>query len=788
MWYTLSKFILRQRVVLFVLLLAITAVMGYLSKDTTMDYGLANVIPKDNHRYVDFQQLQQTFGKDGNMLALAVKYDPLFSDDFLKHWETLTDSLNALPGMIEIISLTRGYNFVKNTEEKRFEIVRFPSDSLLAAGDSETIKKEWLDLPFYKDIIYNVDSNATLLLARFDPSISAKKQVKLVDRVLAVTGQFEKTMGVPVHISGLTYIRSYRIKLITRELFVLLIVGVVLLMVILLFLFRSITAVIFPLIVVAFGVVWALGLMALLHYKITILTGIIPNVIVIIGIPNCVYLLTKYHTEFRKHGNKVRALSRVIQRIGFVTFFANLTTAIGFGVFYFTNSQLLKEFGIVAGIMIFLLFTISIICIPVIFSFLPEPQTKHVKHLDRKVLARSLDGFNHFTLHHPKFIFALFGGILIFSAYGMTKLQTRGYMLDDVPKTSKAYKDLKFMERNFTGAMPLEILIDTKKPNGALKSSTLTKIAKAEEEMYKHPLFAKPSSIADGLMFATQAYYNGNPKRYRLPRSGGLAPEMSFVMTYLSGMKVDSNSAQSQLMSRFVDSTKTIARISTRIPDIGSNNLDSLYRELDSIFKPIFPADEYKVTYTGASVVALEGYKFLVNGLLNSVGMAFLLIAGIMAYLFRTVRMLLISLIPNLIPLLLTAGLMGYMHIPLKPSTVLVFSVAFGISVDYTIHFLAKYRQELTRHRWDITKTVSETIQETGVSMVYTSLILFFGFITFTTSNFDGTKYLGLLVSITLVTSLFSNMVLLPSLLLTFDRVPKRRRHLVEQNNDDNDA
>ena len=328
--------------------------------------------------------------------------------------------------------------------------------------------------------------------------------------------------------------------------------------------------------------------------------------------------------------------------------------------------------------------------------------------------------------------------------------------------------------------MPLEILVDTKERNGAMKPANLQKIAEVQDSMLKHPLFGKPMSLVDGLKFATQAYYNGNPERYRLPRSGGLAPEITFIMTYLQNMdKEVAQTNQGEVTSSFMDSTRSIARISVQIPDIGSDRLNELKNALDSIFIPVFPAEEYKVTYTGTSIVVLSGNEFLIDGLISSVALAFVLIALIMAYMFRTPRMLIIALIPNLIPLLLTAGLMGFFKIPLKPSTVLVFSVAFGMSVDYTIHFLAKYKLELARHNWDIPHTVSLTLQETGVSMLYTSVILFFGFITFVVSQFDGTKYMGVLVSITLVASLFANLLLLPALLLTFDRVPKKKRHLI---------
>ncbi len=781
MWYPIAKFILRYRLLLAVLLVLSTVLMGVLGSKVQTDYEISRVIPEDHPSMVEMRSFLANFGKQGNVMVLAVEHEPLFDLAFYNSWKTLGDSIQQLDGIGQLLSIGHGFTFEKDTEAKKFVVTPFPTKTPTTQTEMDAIEEQWKNLPFYHDLLYKVNSNATVMIIPLqEKKLNLDQKIALEQDIEKLADRFEGRTDITVHRSGLPVIRTFRLQLIKRELVQVLVVAVFVLIIVLFAVFRSWQAVVFPLLVVGIGVVWVMGLLVIFGYKITLLTAIIPNLIVIIGIPNCVYLVNKYHGEYRKHGNKVRALANMIQRIGYTTLFANLTTSIGFGVFYFTGSQMLEEFGIIAGIMIILLFFLSIIAIPIIFSFLPEPKDRHISHLDRKALQKSLEKLNKTTIAHPKRIFVGAAIALAFAIYGLTMLESRGYILDDVPKSSNAYRDLKFLEDKFTGVMPLEILIDTKTKGGVMKPAVLKKIDEAQELMMENPLFGKPMSLVNGLKFATQAYYNGNPDRYRLPRTGGLAPEITFIMTYLQGMDKDMNETSSgEITSSYMDSTKSIARISVQIPDIGSNRLQELYTTLDSIFLPIFPPEDYEVTYTGTSIVVLAGNQFLITGLLNSVGLAFILIALIMGYLFRTPRMLIISLIPNLIPLLLTAGIMGYFDIPLKPSTVLVFSVAFGISVDFTIHFLAKYKQELSRHRWDIPHTVTLTLKETGVSMLYTSVILFFGFITFTVSQFDGTKYMGVLVSITLISSLFANLLLLPALLYTFDRVPKRKRHLI---------
>lgn len=764
MWYKFSRIILRYRFLLAIILCLTTLVLGYEAREAQIDYNLAKIIPEDHQSYLDYVKFKDEFGQDGNLLIIAVEKENPFDRDFFVRWFTLGNDIKKIKGVEEIISIAHAYTLIKDENEKKFNLTPIVKELPYLKYQLDSIRSTFESLPFYEGRLYN--NGVTIMAARFDDArLNSEDRMAMVADIQKLTDAFQYATKLKLHLSGLPFIRSVRMEATMDELRKVLVYAVILLIVVLLILFKSFYAVFIPMLVVGIGVIWAQGMLVLLGYKITILTALIPNLMVIIGVPNCVYLLNRYHNEFKRHGNKVRALSRIIEKIGYVTFFANLTTAIGFGVFYFTRSAVLQEFGIAAGLMICFMFLISIVSIPVLFSFLPKPKFKQTRYLDSRILNRQLDFIDHYTHHKRKMIYFVTGAMLVLAIGGIVQLKAKGFILDDVPKDSRVYQDLKFLETHFKGIMPLEILIDTRRRGGALKSKTLKKIDQVQDSLYQHEFFSQPVSVTNGLKFATQAYFNGNPKHYRLPKDNFTMPEMGLILPYLNN-----TSAGGQLSTNFVDSLKQVARISLQIPDIGSHRLQELLDVLHSIFDPIFDAESYDVKFTGTSIIALEGYNFLISGLINSVLLAFLLIACIMAYLFKSLKMLILSLTPNLIPLILTAGIMGYWNIPLKPSTVLVFSVAFGISVDFTIHFLAKYKQELNRHRWDIPKTVSITIHETGVSMIYTSVILFFGFITFATSSFDGTKYLGILVSITLVTSLFSNMFLLPSLLLSYDK------------------
>jgi predicted RND superfamily exporter protein len=304
-------------------------------------------------------------------------------------------------------------------------------------------------------------------------------------------------------------------------------------------------------------------------------------------------------------------------------------------------------------------------------------------------------------------------------------------------------------------------MIDTKRKKGVMKLSTLKRMNEIEAFIEETPELSKPISVVSLVKYSKQAYYNGNPKYYQLPTS----QESSFILSYAknSTSKVD-------LLNNFVDSTGQYARITTFMKDVGTDKMQRIEENLLEKIHKVFPKERYNAVVTGKALVFQKGTKYLVKNLAISLSLAILLISLFMAYMFRSTRMIIVSLIPNLIPLLITAGLMGYIGVPIKPSTILVFSIAFGISVDDTIHFLAKYRQELQANKWKIKPSVYGALRETGVSMFYTSIVLFFGFSVFTISSYGGTVALGALVSATLLFAMLSNLLLLPSLLLSLER------------------
>ena len=764
MWVKIAKFILKFRSLLLLIIGILTLFMLYQASTIEMTYSDPPILPATHPVSQEYEQFRSQFGNDGNLMVIGFQKEAVFEKDFLNNWHELDETIESMEGVDNVLSAPHSFAVTKNKEDKKFDLIPLMPNKISNQAEADSIASSFGSLPFYKNVLYNPETNVYLTAIRIDPAIiNSKARVTLVNEIARIAENFGKKNEVALHFSGLPYIHTFKIQKISKELTGFLLLAVLFIAILLFLLFRTFSSVFYPLLVITIGIIWSFGSMALFGYKVTILTGLVPTLISIIGIPNCIYLLNKFQEEFRKHGSRMRAMTRAISRIGHITFFANLTTAIGFGVFALMDSTILKEFGVVASVNIAFTYIISIIVIPAIFTLLPPPEKRHLKHHDRPLFKKILELFVGLTSKHAGKIQLGILGLILLCMGGLFQLKSEGYLVDSITKSSSVYKDLKFFEEHFKGVLPFDILVDTKKKGGIAKGSFMKKIDKVHQLFEDDSNFSHPLSFIDGIKFANQAYFNGKEAFYDLP---GSSMERGMVFQYLK----NSGNTNSSLLQSLTDSTQQKARISLTMADVGSKRFPELVEELKLRINPILDSTRYDVRYTGSTFVAMEGYNYLVSGLIYSVLLAFLLIACIIAYLFRSPKMLLVALLPNLIPLLVTAAIMGYFNINLNPSTVLVFSVAFGISVDFTIHFLAKYRQELIDYHQSVENAVILSIRETGFSMLYTAVVLLAGFLIFMGSEFKGTFYLGLLTSITLVVALLANLVLLPSIILYFKK------------------
>ena len=776
MWESIARLVLKYRLYLLILLFAATAFMGYHASFVKMSYDFTRTVPVDNPKYVAYQAFRQKFGDDGNTMVVGIQTPDFFQKDFFNDYRTMSESIKKVIGVEDVLGVGVAVNLLKDdSTQKPRALAIFPAGELSQA-QIDSGKAMLFGLPFYRGLLYNAETHTYLTAIRVNKDLmNSKMRIQVVGGITKVTDSFGVRHHIQMHYSGLPLTRTYMATKVANEMTWFLLACVVLYAIILLLFFRSISTMFLALGVVIIGVIFSLGTMDLLGYKITLLVALTPILVVVIGIPNCIYFLNKYHTTYKETGDKIQALQQMIGKMGVVTLFCNITAAIGFGVFALTKSAILYEFGIVAGINIMLLFVISFILIPAVLSYQAPPSERQMRYLQNRWLIALLNRLEIWASHHRKIVYVTTVAVLAFSVAGMFQLKSEGFLLDDAPKKDPIYLDLKFFEKNFKGVMPLEIVIDTKQKNGLRKNmlATLDSVDKLSQYIASQPDMARPLSLVEGLKFVRQSYYGGDSSNYAVPN----ALDLPFLSGYLKGDGSQNSAGQknnlTRLLKSFVDSNNQQLRVSVSMADVGSARLPVILNDLQKQSSQLFDSSKYKIEYTGTMVTFLEGSSFIIKGLKDSITWAFVLIAACMLFLFRSVRILLCSLIPNVIPLIITAGIMGWTGVRLKPSTVIVFSIALGIAIDITIRFLVNYKQESERPGADPYQTVIDTINRTGISIVYTSLVLTAGFVVFCFSDFGGIAALGWLTSLTLVIATITNLVFLPALLISLIRKRK---------------
>ena len=840
MWNALASLILRNRLIISAIIIILTVILGYYAvTNLKVDNRYGNTLPKDSPVQIDYLKFKEQFGEDGSTLVIAIKSNKLYTETNFRKWLELTRRIKKFNGVENVISEATLYAITNNIDSSKFDIKQIFSDTTFEEKSIELIKNEIRINPLYKNMLYNDDKEVSLLLVGMDEKILAdKKQNKVVFEIEELAKSYSKYFGKP-YFAGLPHIRVVIGKRIVNEMYIFLGLSVLASSLLLYIFFRSVRVVVQCNIVVFVSVIWALGSIALFGFQLSIFMALIPPLLIVIGVPNCVFLITRYHQEYVRFNNKTRALFTMIRRIGSVTFLTNLTTAVGFCTF--TSSEKLAQFGIISSLNIMVVFVLSICIIPIVSSFSKPPKPRHLKHLFRVYSQGFIEHIIIIITKYRRWVYIGSIAIVLISIYGMTKIIATGNVTSDLPKKDPILLDMKFIEKNFGGSIPFEVTIDYKRKGRLFSNETLEKVEQIQQMFANDTLFSKSLSMVDFIKVINMAYYGNNPNQFKLIST----KDKLRLRKYVDKFKPERMNGGNLSLKNLVDTAHHTLRIRMQMKDVGSykvaDKVDSLQREVDRILNPDKQAIErfyakvekgdkkavdsilyqstsvfnnlitliakgnfdleyalnldpekinrfktkpnfklllrkaidqeyYDLTFTGTSVVASEGTKYLFINLVQSLVFAIISIAMLMAFLFRSFTIILISMIPNIIPLLFTAGIMGYFQIPLKPSTLLVFGIALGITVDNAILFLAKYRQELKQHAWDIKYSILQSLRETGLGIFYTSVILFFGFIMFVFSQFGGTKGLGLLVSITILVGMATNLIILPSLLLSLER------------------
>lgn len=842
MWSIFARIIIRKRLFILLVLGGLTAFFTYHATKIQLHREITDILDPHDTTHIIYKKMRTIFGEEGMVVVVGAKDKDLYQKEKFTNWYKLGKELDKIPGVDSVFSEANMYFLFRDTTTKSFLLKKTFTKLPQTQAGFDSLKKFTRSQPFYRDLMYNEASGTSLMMVFIDgKKFNSEKRGNLIPDIVNTTEKYRSAF-TELHYSGLPLVRDTMFRSLNSELTLFVFLSIFASAVILYFFFRSFKVLFVCLLTIAIGLLWSFGSMGLLQYKVTALMSLVPPLMIIIAIPNCIYIINKYHQEYVRTKNKIKALNLVIYKIGAASFMTNANTALGFLTFIFTGNPKLVQFGIVTSFNVMAMFIISLAFIPIMFSFFPAPTVKATKHLDKKWTASVVKFLSNMILRKRKLIYIVTILITLGGAAGIFLIRITGNISSDLPADSQVVKDLKFFEEDFGGIMPIEIIINVKEKGQITKDKTLRKIDSIQQYLKKYPVFTKSVSIVDAVKLVNQAFHGGAEESYDFISSR----DKVLIKPYL-----DKISGKKGNLKGFVDSTETLTRITAQMADIGSVEImrqqKKMLEDFDSILNPdksrtfalidkiekgkldgskrleqvnaileennrlrnslieilsakdtaklyafdedpellnqeimrkgfqeklrsAYTATQYEAQITGTSTLFAKGTNYMIDDMVESLIYAIITISALMFLLFTSARMIIISLVPNIIPQILIAGLMGLFDLPIKPSTILVFSLAYGISVDNSIHFLAKYRQELKHQHFHIRECVLISLKETFLSQVYTSMVLLLGFSMFCFSEFGATVALGVLVSLSLLIAMFCNLIILPALLLSLDR------------------
>jgi len=759
-WNRIATFILKNRPLFVTVILSFTALMGYFATTVELEYSMQKLVPSEDKDFKFYKSFKEKFGDDGNKLVCALETEDLFDSAFYNDFAQTCDNLNKISGVKGIISPSHLFHLYVDTLEY-LRMKRLVPKGIISQNDLDSFKSEFAKLKFYDGLIYNKKSKVSLVLITLDVGVlNSPERISLIESIRDPLFEFGERHNKEIHLSGLPYIRFQNATYIKREILLFTALAFIVTALLILLLFRNFKTLFVSLLFISIGVVTMLGIQGILGFKLNILSGLLPPLLVVVGVQNTIYIINQYHEQYRRHRNQAKALTRIISHVGVANFLINFTTSVGFGTFYFTHTTILEQFGLVAFITINLIFLINIIGIPILYSFFTPPTIKQTKHLDNRRFSSFLNWVTTLINKRKRRIFYWFSLFAILGLVFMFRLKPLAFMVDDIPKDSKIYTDMKFIQEHFNGALPYEIVVTSYEEGNILNGEMLAKCKKLQKAVSEYSEMSKPMSLVEIISAANQAVHDDDPRYYRIPSNMELGN--------LALMFPESNSNSTTLINNLVDSTYSQMRISYQMKDVGSERMDEINQEIQGKAKHIFSQDEYDVKITGTSKIFLKGNDYLFDSLLKATFWSLLIISLTMSFLFPSWRMVIIAIIPNFVPLVITAGMMGLLGLSLKPSTILIFSISFGITVDSTIHFISTFRREVLKNMNTVEKALAITIDEVGISMMYSALAVCSGFAIFIFSDFRGTQSLGWLTGLTIFGGLATNLFLLPALIYAF--------------------
>ncbi|MBC8310880.1 MAG: MMPL family transporter [Candidatus Marinimicrobia bacterium] len=748
----LSKIILDHPKFVLAAILSLTMGFGYMAflspYHLRIDFSLEQMFPNDDPEREVYEKFREEFTREDDIILLTYAGIPILEKTSVEALGDLTEELEFIEGVEQVLSLS-------NLQDGNY------FDIEMEGREWEARAVDVLNHPIYTNLIISKKGDVGSILINLSDDVKDQEaRARVFNEIDNIKSQYKWEW----HEAGIPVLRTRYVELVDRERTIFFPISFAVVTLILFFVFRQKRGVLLPLAAISVGLIWISGLMAVLGITINVVSFLTFNLLMIIGCSNAIHLMIKYHEGLSLGLGRRGSLDRVITEIGGALFLTSFTTSVGFFSLMMTNIRITQEFGFIVGVGVILMFILTIIILPIILSFLPLPKEKNIKRLVEGEEFKAAENLNEWSRSHPRSILFITSIIFILSIVGLYKVNYNISILDDLKPGNQLYDSIHYVETHMGGTLPLEVVVDTKIENGIADPKFLSKI-----DLFKNFLLSQEGvggaiTVSDHIKLVNEEIGSGFRE---LPSQS--IEVLSLVETYdeISGLVND-------------DLSKT--RISARVKNINSETAEHIVRELKAESARLF-GDDVDVIITGSTLLALHTSKHLVKNLTTSFMLAFIIIFISMVFLFKSVRLSILSVLPTIIPLMAAGGIMGFMGIKLRPSTAMTFSIALGIAVDDTIHFLARFRQEYMQSQ-DVPAAVTKTLLTTGKAIISTTIILSLGFVVMVFSEFVPNHEFGILATIVLLIALAGSMVLLPVLINYLN--PKFRFSLDFKSKNDN--
>jgi len=708
------------------------------------DFTIENLFPENDKEVEEYYNFRDEFGREDNIISLTYTCDdPFLLKNFLLT-QKLTKRLSKIDGIYSVLSIS-------NLGIELDILETNLNDKNLSQKQIEVLKNYILDSPIFVNNLISEDGTIASIILEVDETLNNHpgrlKIMKDIQNIINDSNWEWYEAGIPV-------LRTKYVQYMIGDFIKFFPPVTIILLLVLYMMFKSIKIVLLPILTVFISVVWILGLMSIFNFSINIITYIVPTLVMIVGVSDSVHILIKFNEEIRKSNNSKESIKKTIQSIGNAILLTSLTTSFGFLSLLSTNIVMIKEFGFLVAIGVLIAFLVSILLIPTLIILMGKSYP--LKNISTKKGIRYyfLNRIVMINNNYQSTILIISSISIVLFIYFSLKVESNSALMDDLSKGNELFEDMKFVEEHMGGVFPFEVVLSAKDENnnlienGIVNFRFISLVSKIQKKLNSIPEIRKTISIVDYLEIINE---NLTEEIQEKPE---LTDELIFQYILLN----------EDIFQNIINFDYSKTRISGRIKDVNSIRAEEIVEEINN-WKLENISDEVSIALTGTTLMALKVNDYLVNNLIISFLIAFSVIFISMGFLFKSVKLAIFSMIPNLIPILFMAAIMGIFNIKLRPTTAMTFAIAFGIAVDDTIHYLVRFRKELSNNNGNYKEANAATIYSTGNAIISTSLILSSGFLVMVSSNFLPSRDFGFLLAITMFGAIIGDLFFLPAML-----------------------